>query len=310
MSQPPVYLGLDIHKATLVGSLAGEHFTLDNHPCGRAALCARIQAHAEPVQVVCEASGGYERAVVDALRQAGLPVSVLHPTRARQLAKGLGNVAKNDRLDAAALAKIGSLRVPAPTVPPSPEVTALAALVSRRDQLVELMRREKHHRETTTQKLLLRDLIQNLAALQKRLEKIEALIAKHLQDHPVLAIKAERLQQASGVGLIGAITLLALLPELGTGSRARITSLAGLAPRDHESGQYRGPRHVHGGRPKVRRIMYLCALSAVRHCPQIHAFYLRLRNAGKPPKVALLAAARKLLTYLHAALKNPDFKLA
>lgn len=310
MSTPPVYLGLDVHKATLVGSLAGEAFTLHNHPRGRAALCARIQAHALPVQVVCEASGGYERPVVEALRQAGLPVSVLHPTRARQLAKGLGSIAKNDHLDAAVLAKIGSLLNPAPTVPPSPEVTALAALVNRRDQIVELMRREKHHRETTTEKVLLRDLTQNLAALQKRLEKMEALIAKHLQDHPVLAIKAQRLQQASGVGLVGAITLLSALPELGTGSRERITSLAGLAPRDHESGQYRGPRHVHGGRPKVRRIMYLCALSAVRHSPHLHSFYLRLRNAGKPPKVALLAAARKLLTYLHAALKNPEFKLA
>jgi transposase len=310
MSQPPVYLGLDVHKATLVGSLAGADFTLDNHPRGRAALCAWIQAHPSPVQVVCEASGGYERGVVEALRQAGLPVSVLHPTRARQLAKGLGHVAKNDRLDAVVLAKIGSLLTPAPTVPALPEVSELAALVSRRDQLVELIRREKHHHETATLKVVLCDLARNLAALQKRLEKIEGLIAKHLLTHPALAQKAQRLQQASGVGLVGAVTLLAALPELGTGSRARISSLAGLAPRDRDSGQYRGSRHVHGGRPKVRRILYLCALSAVRHSPPIHAFYLRLRSAGKPPKLALLAAARKLLTYLHAALKNPNFKLA
>jgi transposase len=310
MSQPPVYLGLDVHKATLVGSLAGENFTLQNQPSGRTALCARIQAHPVPVQVVCEASGGYERPVVEALRAAGLPVSVLHPTRARQLAKGLGHIAKNDQLDAAALAKIGSLLMPTPTVPMRPEVAELAALVGRREQLAELIRREKHHREAATQKVLLRDLDQSLAALQKRVDKLEDLIVKHLQTHPALAQKVDRLQQAPGVGLIGAVTLLAFLPELGIGARARICSLAGLAPRDHESGQYRGPRHVHGGRPKVRRIMYLCALSAVRHHPQIHTFYLRLIAAGKAPKLAILAAARKLLTYLHAALKNPDFKLA
>lgn len=310
MTHPLVYLGLDVHKATLVGHLAGVDFTLENDPHGQATLCARIQALAAPVQVVCEASGGYERPVVAALRSAGLPVSVLHPTRARQLAKGLGHLAKNDRLDATALARIGALLQPAPTIAPAPQVTELAALVGRREQIVELIRREKHHRATTTHKVLRRDLDQSLAALHKRLEKLETLIGQHLQAHRDLQSKAQRLQQASGVGLVGAVTLLAALPELGSGSRGRISSLAGLAPRDQQSGQHRGPRHVFGGRPKVRRILYLCALSAVRHSPPLKTFYLRLRTAGKPPKVALLAAARKLLTHLHAALKNPNFKLA
>jgi transposase len=310
MSVSLVYLGLDIHKATLVGSLAGASFTLDNHPQGRAALCARIQAHRQPVQVICEASGGYERRVVADLRAAGLQISVLHPTRARKLAEGLGYVAKNDRLDAAALAKIGSLLAPAPTVPPPAEVTALAALVGRREQIAELIRREKHHGEMTTDKVLLRDLDQSLAALQKRLEKIESLIVAHLQAHPALAQKSDRLQESPGVGLVGAVTLLAQLPELGHGSQRRLCSLAGVAPRDHESGASRGERHVYGGRPKVRRILYLCALSAARHHPQLKVFYTRLCAAGKAPKVALLAVARKLLIYLHTALKNPNFKLA
>ena len=145
---------------------------------------------------------------------------------------------------------------------------------------------------------------------QKRLAKCESLIAHHLQTHPALAQKAQRLQEAPGVNFVGAVTLLAELPELGTGSQARMTSLAGLAPRDHDSGVYRGPRRVYGGRPKVRRILYLCALSAVRHHPSLKTFYTRLRQAGKAPKLALIAAARKLLTYLHSALKNPQFKLA
>ncbi len=206
-----------------------------------------------------------------------------------------------------------------------PRSLLIAALVTRRDQLAELLRREKQHRETTTEKVLLRDLTQILAALQKRLEEIEALIKKHLHTQPALAAKATRLQEAPGVGFgspthrpplfpsatsVGAITLLAFLPELGLGRAARLSSLAGLAPRDHDSGNFRGSRHVHGGRPKVRRILYLCALSAARHHPALQTFHTRLRTAGKAPKVALIATARKLLTHLHSSLKNPHFSFA
>lgn len=310
MTPSLVYLGLDVAKATLAIHWAGQHFSLPNTAAGHRALLTRIRAGSEPVQVICEATGGSERALVATLHRANQPVSVLHPSRARQLAGGLGYVAKNDRLDAAALARVGTVLTPAPTPAPPEGVALLAALVVRRDQLAALLRREKQHRETTTIALLRRDLDQSLAALQKRLAKCEALIAKHLQAHPPLAEKAARLQEAPGVGFVGAVTLLAALPELGVGSAARLSSLAGLAPRDHDSGAFRGLRRVHGGRPKIRRILYLCALSAVRHHPQLTVFYQRLRRAGKPPKVALLAAARKLLTYLHSALKNPLFKLA
>lgn len=310
MTPPLVYLGLDVAKATLAACLGGTRSSLANTPAGHAALCAQIAAHGRPVQVICEATGGYERTVVTALRKAAVPVSVLHPTRVRQLARGLGYLAKNDPLDSEVLARIGPLLTPAPTPAPAEGVEELAALVSRRDQLAELIRREKQHRETTTVAVLRRDLEQSLAALQKRLEKIEALIQKHLQAHPLLAAKAARLQEAPGVGPVGAATLLAVLPELGHGSRERLSSLAGLAPRDHESGAFRGARHVHGGRPKARRILYLCALSAARHHPRLRLFYARLRAAGKAPKVALIATARKLLTLLHAALKNPHFALA
>ena len=310
MTQSLVYLGLDVAKATLAGSFAGKHFALPNNPSGHTALLARIRAGGQPVQVICEATGGYERTVVAALHQAGQPVSVLHPPRARQLAQGLGYLAKNDSLDADALARIGTLLAPPPTPAPPAGVALLGAMVARRDQLAELIRREKQHRETTTEPILRRDLEQSLAALQKRLAKCEALIRQHLQAQPLLAQKAARLQEAPGIGFVGAVTLLAALPELGVGSKAGLTSLAGLAPRDHDSGAFRGQRRVHGGRPKIRRILYLCALSAVRHFPKIKIFYQRLRQAGKAPKLALLAAARKLLTYLHAALKNPHFQLA
>ena len=306
MTPTPVYLGLDVAKATLAAHLAGQGFTLTNNPAGHATLCARIAAHGAPVQVICEASGGYERPVAAALRAAQVPVSVLHPTRARKLADGLGFFAKTDAVDAEALEAIGAKLAPAPTPAPAPGQERLAALVSRREALTELCRREKHHRETTADKELLRDIAQSLAALQKRLAKIERLIAAHLHGIPELEAKAVRLQQAPGVGPVAAATLLAVLPELGSGHRNRIAALAGLAPRNRDSGAYRGPRHVHGGRPKARRILYLCALSAARHHPKLHPFYTRLRTAGKTPKVALIAVARKLLIFLNRTLKDPS----
>ena len=310
MNPSLVHLGLDIAKATLAGHLQGQRLEWPNTPVGHAALGARIAAAGQPVQIICEATGSYGGAVVAALQRAGVPVSVLQPARARQLACGLGYLAKTDALDAAALARIGACLQPAPTPARTPQQETLTALVARRDQLVELCRREKQHRETTTERLALRDLGQSLAALEKRVAKLDGLIAAHLAAQSELGAKAARLQQASGVGAVAASTLLAVLPELGQGTRARLTSLAGLAPRAWDSGASRGQRHVYGGRPKARRILYLCALSAARHHPFLKTFYARLRTAGKAPKVALTAVARKLLTYLHAALQNPAFTLA
>lgn len=309
MTPSLVHLGLDIAKATLVGHLAGRTWQWPNTPAGHARLCAQIATTPDPVQVVCEATGGYERGVVAALQRAQIPVSVLHPTRARQLARGLGYVAKTDTLDAAALARIGTCLQPAPTPPREPAQQTLAALVARREQLVELCRREKQHRETTTEPLLRREIGQSLAALEKRVAKIERLIAEHLAAHPVLGEKAARLQQAPGVGPVAASTLLAVLPELGQGTRARLSSLAGLAPHPCDSGAFRGQRRLQGGRPQARRILYLCALSAAVHHPFLRTFYARLRTAGKPAKTALCAVARKLLGYLHSSLQNPNFSL-
>jgi transposase len=310
---PSVYLGLDVAKLTLACHLAGHHFSLANDATGHAELCRRLAAQiaqGAPVHVVCEHTGPYHRAVVRALRGAGFPVSVLQATRARQLAQGLGSLAKTDRLDAALLARLGTLLEPAPEPAPGPGQEKLAALVTRRDQLVELARREKQHLETTAEKALRRDIAQSLAQLEKRREKLEAQIEAHLATVPVLQERAARLRQMPGVGAVSAAALLAYLPELGQGARERLTSLAGLAPRACESGGFAGRRHVWGGRPKVRRILYLCALSASRHHPTLHAFYERLRQAGKAPKLALTALARKLLLHLHASLKNPNFSLA
>jgi transposase len=305
-----VYLGLDVAKLTLACHLAGATFTVANDASGHRELCQRIGQHGTPVQVICEASGGYERAIARVLRHQNLSVTILHPTRARKLADGLGYLAKNDRLDARMLAELGALLKPPGTMPRSAAEEHLSALVQRRAQITALVTLETQHLETTSDKALRRDLAQSLAQLERRRAKLDALIEGHLAAEAELGAKARRLQEAPGVGPIGAVTLIALLPELGRGSSRSIISLAGLAPRDHQSGAFKGQRHVHGGRPKVRRILYLCALSAARHHPALRPFYLRLLSAGKAPKLALIATARKLLTYLHSALKDPSFSLA
>lgn len=310
MTPPLVYLGLDVAKASLAGHLCGTGFTLTNNAKGHAALIARIAAHGASIHVICEATAGYERGVVCALRSANVPVSVLHPTRARKLADGLGYLAKTDAVDAAALAAIGAKLQPKATPAPSPEQEHLAALVSRRDQVCELARREKQHREMITDKDLLKDVDQQLKSLRKRIAKFDALIARHIAQHPSLHSKATCLLQLSGVGPVSVASLLAFLPELGHGSRSQITSLSGLAPRNRDSGSFRGKRHVHGGRPKVRRTLYLCSLSASRYHPKLKPFYSRLIDNGKAPKLALIATARKLLLSLHAAIKNPNFVVA
>lgn len=306
----PSYFGLDVSKLTLACHLGGEAFTLTNDPAGHRALCARIRAQGGAVHVICEATGGYERRVVCALRNAQLPVSVLHPARARKLAEALGYLAKTDALDAAMLSTIGGLLAPAPTLAPEPGVERLAALVGRREALTELIRREKHHAESCTERDLQRDIAQSLAALEKRREKIEARITEQLAREPALGEKARRLREAPGIGPVAAASLLALLPELGSGPRNHIASLAGLAPRNRDSGAHSAARQVWGGRPAVRRILYLSALSAARHHPRLSAFYTRLRAAGKAPKAALIATARKLICHLHSALKNPNFSFA
>jgi transposase len=309
-SPPPVYLGLDVAKATLASHLLGAAEVFTNDRAGHRLLCQRILAQNGSVHVLCEATGGYERGVVKALRAAGVTVTVLQPARARQLAQGLGFLAKTDALDAEMLARLGPLLTPKPTPAPAPGVERLASLVTRREQLSELIRREKQHLETTTDRDLRLDIERNLAALEKRRSALEEKLTVHLQATPALAAKAERLRQAPGVGPVASATLLAWLPELGQGPAKGLASLAGLAPRNHDSGAFLGRRSVRGGRPKVRRMLYLCALSAARHHPTLRLFYLRLRAAGKAPKVALTALARKLLTFLHSSLKNPAFVLA
>jgi transposase len=309
-----IHVGLDVAKLTLQVDLAGRTLALANTPAGHRSLLThlrRLQTKTgRPTHVVCEGTGGYERAVVVALQEAEVAASVHNAARVRAFARAQGRLAKTDVLDAAVLSDFGTAMQPESDVPPTECEAALAALVIRRDQLKELValeaRRDEHHHHPGVKK--------EAALLQKQLavhlEKIEAQINELLAAAAEVKARVECLTQVEGVGPVSAYTLLAYLPELGKLSRGAIAALAGVAPMNADSGPIRGQRHIRGGRAPARKALYMAALCSTLHNPLIRAYYKGLRAKGKPAKVALTAVMRKLLLHLNSLLKIPTETLS
>ena len=307
MNQTYVYAGLDIAKATLDLHLQGGAWSFPHDPPGCAALIARLQSLGVPVQVICEATGGWERPVVAALHAAGQPVSVVNPRQVRDFARGRGRRAKTDRIDAQMLAEFGAANTPAPTAAPSAEQAELSAWVTRREQIQAMLRAERTRQIPGLPKPVAKDLAASILRLEKQLARITTQLAALLAATAELAHKAVRICTIQGVGPGTAATLLGHLPELGTLSGQAIASLAGLAPFNDDSGPRKGVRRIAGGRTSVRCALYMAAFNAIRYNPVLKPFYQRLRAAGKPFKVALIATARKLLTTLNTLLQKPFF---
>jgi transposase len=304
-----VYAGLDIAKASLQLHLQGRSYELSNTAGGHAQLLKRLAA-VPGAHIVCEATGGYERAVVAALQAAHIPVSVINPARVRQFARASGELAKTDPIDAACLTAFGQAFAPAPTPPRSAAEIKMAALVARRAQLLELHVAERQRADTCTEPALRKLFVTWLGQMEKQIAKVEALIDALLAEQKPLAQQVERLDEIAGVGRITAVTVLAAMPELGQLNRRQVAALAGVSPYNRESGQWAGKRCISGGRPEVRRALYMAALSASRRNLHLKPFYDRLIAAGKPAKLALTAVMRKLIVLMNYLLKNPNFSLA
>jgi transposase len=301
----PFYLGLDVAKASVeVASeprgLTGQ-FTTDT-----AGLSALVQAaQAQPVTlVVLEATGGYEAPVVAALVTAGLPVAVVNPRQVRDFAKALGQLAKTDRIDAQILALFGARVQPAPRPLPDEATQELEALLTRRRQLLEMLHAERQRRPRARGRIVRRSLDTHIRWLERQVIDTDATLEAAIQASPVWRVQDQLLQSVPGVGPTLARTLLGLLPELGQLDRHHIAALVGVAPLARDSGTLRGRRTCWGGRPAVRTVLYMAALTAARWNPTLRAFYQRLRATGKPAKVALTAVARKLLVLLNAILRD------
>lgn len=304
----PLFIGVDVAKLALAIQFPGQVWSAANTAQGHAAFLVKLRALGA-VHVICEATGGYEHALVTALHQAGIAVSVINPRQIRDFARACGRLAKTDAIDASILRDYGEKLRPPADSPPAEGEADFAELVRARQELVALITDELNRREHARLPALVKLSHARQKQLERQLATLDAMIDAHIAAHAELVAKAQRLQQVAGVGRVSALTVLALLPELGRIGDAQASALVGVAPLNHDSGQFRGQRHIHGGRAAVRRVLYMAALAATRHNAILKAFYLRLRERGKPAKVALTAVMRKLTVLLNRLLKNPQFIL-
>lgn len=304
---PAHVVGIDVSKHRLdIAHLHGDASlptSVENTPEGHAAL-VDILCQNPPRLIVLEATGGYQRAVVAALAAAGLPVVVANPRQVRDFARGLGVLAKTDAIDAMVLARFAEKIDPPVRNLPDEAAQALADLLARRRQLVELRTAEKNRLQQASAPRIKASIRAVLTTLDAQIAALDDDLDGHIRRSPVWRAKENLLLGVPGVGAQTARTLLACLPELGTISRQAIAALVGVAPINRDSGAMRGQRTTWGGRKVVRSTLYMATLVASRHNPVIRAQYQRLLAAGKPKKVALVACMRKLLTILNAMLRT------
>lgn len=267
-----------------------------------AALVERLRQR-EPAVVVLEATGGLECPLVAALAAAHLPVVVVNPRQVRDFARATGRLAKTDAIDARVLAQFGEAVEPQPRPLPDQATQELAALVTRRRQLVQMLTAEKNRLRIAARPVQ-RDIQQHIRWLERRLADLDGDLRKTIQSSPLWRDRDQVLQSAPGVGFVSSSTLLANLPELGRLNHKEIAALVGVAPLNRDSGTLRGRRTVWGGRADVRAVLYMATLVATRRNSVVQGFYDRLVAAGKPKKVALTACMHKLLTILNAMVRS------
>jgi transposase len=305
MSAQQVFVGIDVSKAQLdVAARPGPAaFRVANDPAGHAELVRRLGPMA-PALVVLEATGGYELPAVAAVRAAGIAVAAVNPARARDFARGTGRLAKTDRIDAEALAHFAEAVRPEPRPAESAERAALAALLARRRQLIEMRVMESNRLEACRDEAVRAAIARHVAWLEAEEAGADRDLEAKVKASPSWRRDDGLLRSIPGVGPAVSRTLLAALPELGESDGSRLASLAGLAPFARDSGPRSGPRSVRGGRAEVRRVLYLAALSASRHGGPLAEFAGRLAARGKRAKVVLVAVARRLLVIANAVLRT------
>ncbi|UBQ06382.1 transposase [Tepidimonas taiwanensis] len=309
MSASSVVVGIDVAKAHVDVCVLGAQFKaqrFDNQAEGHSALTAALKPLGVAL-VVMEATGGYETELACALQAAGLPVAVVNPRQARDFAKSMGRLAKTDAIDARVLAEYAAVllrredltRLLRPL--PDAQQQWLAALVTRRRQLLAMLLAERQRLQITPRGLH-PSIEAVIAVIKAQLDEIDGQMVGHVREH--FGELDALLQSARGIGPVASATLIAELPELGRLNRREIAALVGIAPMANDSGASKGRRRIQGGRFDVRRVLYMATLTACRANPVIKAFYERLIAAGKLPKVALVACMRKLLTMLNAMVRS------
>jgi transposase len=295
------FVGIDVSKATLDVAILGRGGSraFPNTPAGFRRLSAWLRPLAVE-RVVLEATGGYELAALEALHAAGLPVARVNPRQSRDFARATGQLAKTDRLDAEVLARLAAAVPLTRWEPREAWQRRLAEWQQRRGHLVEMAGSERQRLERLSDASLRRGAQRHIALLERELKLIDAEIARQVEAQPSLMV----LRSLRGVGPVLQATLACELPELGSLSGKAVAKLVGVAPMARDSGQWRGQRVVWGGRGQVRRVLYMAALTAMRHEPRLRDFYRSLRERGKAGKVAIVAVMRKMLVILNARMRD------
>ena len=299
-----VFIGIDVSKGRLDVAMrpSGQSHSVSNDEAGIKALIQHF-GETQAALIVLEASGGIERDLTQALVAAELPVVVVNPRQVRDFAKAIGQLAKTDTIDAMVLARFAEAVRPAVRPLPDDITWELRALVARRRQLSDMIVAETN-RLRGASKAVKKRIDAHIRWLDSELQRVDKDLDQSIRQSPIWKEKEDLLKSVPGVGPVISRSLIANLPELGQLNGKQIAALVGIAPLNRDSGTLRGRRMIWGGRAAVRGMLYMAALVASRRNSVIRAFYTRLRNAGKAPKVALVACMRKLLTILNAMIKH------
>jgi transposase len=274
-----------------------------NDAAGIAAIVKLLQ-EPKPVVIVVESTGGLERGLLEALLEAELPVAQVHPGRVRHFAKGVGIIAKNDRIDARVLARFGHGAAPQLTAKRSKNQIELRDLLACRRQLVVTRTQQSNRLGITFSKMARKSIEAVIKTIQQQVDSLDQRIRQLIDADDEFKDLDRLLQTVPGVGPGLSATLAADLPELGDEHRQHVCALVGVAPFDDDSGTTRGKRSIYGGRTEVRCTLYMATLAAIRFNPLIKAFSDRLKSAGKPAKVRVVACMRKLLSLINAMVRD------
>jgi transposase len=299
------FVGIDIAKDQLDVYVLPEavHFTCQHDASGIASLVFRLQGE-DPTMIIMEATGGYEITLAAELEAGGLPVAIVNPRQVRDFARGIGKLAKTDKIDALVLARFGETNRPEPQALPTDEQKQIKELVTRRRQLVGLRASEKNRRHSARSIRVQQSIHTVITTLDREIEEIDRDINDLIRNSPLWLEQEQLLKTFKGVGPVVSRIVVAKLPELGKLDRQKIACLVGLAPLNKDSGKMRGKRMISGGRKDVRDALYMAALSAIKHNKVIKPFYERLIQAGKVYNVAMTACMRKILVILNAMARE------
>ena len=299
------YVGIDISQKWLDIHIlpADAKDRLTNDEKGVRKLI-KIMTKYSPKVILMEGSGGLERLPATMLAQAGLPVAIVNPRQVRQFARAAGILAKTDAIDAQIIARFGQAMQVEPRYAPDETRNELRALVTRREQLVDMLKAEKVRLQRAYDKSVQNSHDHVIEVIQIELDNVNKQIDNLIQNSPIWRVTDQILQRIKGIGPQMARMVIAALPELGQVNRREIASLVGVAPFNDDSGKRTGQRRIRGGRPHVRRVLYMAAVAAIRFNPQIKAFHDKLQEKGKKNKVIIVACMRKLLIIMNATIKS------